>query len=112
MRWIYKLPRRLQSLFRKRRVEQDLTEELRFHLEKLVEANLASDVWFRGWRSYRAPQALAGPPFWLSPSGHGALGLGSSTGCRPNEKEGIAFQLTFHRGIMIVCCCSRGAGAL
>ncbi len=37
MRWFYKLPLRLRSLFRKNRVEKDLTEELRFHLEKLSE---------------------------------------------------------------------------
>jgi predicted permease len=37
MRWIYKLALRFRSLFRKSRVEQELTEELRFHLEKLIE---------------------------------------------------------------------------
>ena len=41
MRWIYKLPLRLRSLFRKNRVEQELTEELRFHLEKLTEEKVA-----------------------------------------------------------------------
>jgi putative ABC transport system permease protein len=37
MRGIYKFPLRLRSLFRKRRVEQELSDELRFHLEKLME---------------------------------------------------------------------------
>lgn len=37
MRWFYKLPLRLRSLLRKSRVEQELTEELRFHLEELME---------------------------------------------------------------------------
>jgi predicted permease len=41
MRWIYKLPLRLRSLFRKKRVEQELSDELRFHLEKLIEENVA-----------------------------------------------------------------------
>jgi predicted permease len=41
MRFFYKLPLRLQSLFRKGRVEQELTAELRFHLEKLVEQSVA-----------------------------------------------------------------------
>ena len=41
MRWIYKLPLRVRSLFRKKRVEQELSEEMRFHLEKLVEENIA-----------------------------------------------------------------------
>ncbi len=36
MRWIYKLPLRLRSLFRKDRVEQELSDELRFHLERLI----------------------------------------------------------------------------
>src|SRR5205823_10281738 len=37
MRWFYKLPLRFRSLFRKGRVEQELTDELRFHLGKLTE---------------------------------------------------------------------------
>jgi putative ABC transport system permease protein len=41
MRWFYKLPLRLQSLFRTDRVEQELTEELRFHLEQLMEEKVA-----------------------------------------------------------------------
>jgi len=41
MRWIYKFPLRLRSLFRKSPVEQELTEELRFHLEKLIEEKVA-----------------------------------------------------------------------
>jgi putative ABC transport system permease protein len=41
VRWIFKFPLRLRSLFRKSRVERELTEELRFHLEKLVEEKVA-----------------------------------------------------------------------
>jgi len=37
MRWLYKLPLRLRSLFRRGRVEQELSDELRFHLEKSKE---------------------------------------------------------------------------
>ncbi len=37
IRWFYKIPLRLRSLFRKRRVDKELTEELRFHLEKLID---------------------------------------------------------------------------
>jgi putative ABC transport system permease protein len=44
MRWIYKLPLRLRSIFRKRRVESDLNEELCFHLEKLIEENVAKGM--------------------------------------------------------------------
>src|ERR1017187_9581255 len=40
MRGIYKFPLRLRSLFRKRRVEQELSDELRFHLEKLMEEKI------------------------------------------------------------------------
>ena len=36
MRWIYKLPLRLRSLARNKRVEEELNDELRFHLEKLI----------------------------------------------------------------------------
>ena len=44
MRWIYKLPLRFRSLFRKDRAEQDLDEELRFHVEKLIEENVAQGM--------------------------------------------------------------------
>ncbi len=40
MRWLCKLPLRLRSVFRKSRVEQELSDEIRFHLEKLVEENV------------------------------------------------------------------------
>ena len=36
MRWAYKFPLRLRSLFRKHRVEQELADEIRFHLEELT----------------------------------------------------------------------------
>lgn len=35
--WFYALPLRLRSLFRRRQVEQDLEEELQFHLEQKIE---------------------------------------------------------------------------
>src|SRR6266581_4182382 len=40
-RWLYKLPLRFRSLFRKQHVEQELSDELRFHLEKLIEEKVA-----------------------------------------------------------------------
>jgi predicted permease len=41
MRWFYKLPLRLRSLFRKARLEKELADELHFHLEKLIEGKAA-----------------------------------------------------------------------
>jgi len=41
MRWFYKLPLRFRSLFRKKHVEQELGDELSFHLERLTERNEA-----------------------------------------------------------------------
>ncbi len=35
--WLYTVPLRLRSLFRRRQVEQDLDEELRYHMEKKAE---------------------------------------------------------------------------
>jgi len=32
--WLYTIPLRLGSLFRRRRAEQELNEELQFHLER------------------------------------------------------------------------------
>ena len=39
--WFYAIPLRLRSLFRRRRVEQDLDEELQFHLERKIEEYIA-----------------------------------------------------------------------
>src|SRR5271157_3971553 len=39
--WFYAAPLRLRSLFRRRRVEQELDEELQYHLERKVEENIA-----------------------------------------------------------------------
>ena len=44
MRWIYKLPLWLRSLFGKSRAEQELTDELRFHLEKLIEEKVGKGM--------------------------------------------------------------------
>jgi hypothetical protein len=44
MRWLYKLPLRFRSLFKRGRVEQELSDELRFHLEKLVEEKIAKGM--------------------------------------------------------------------
>lgn len=41
---ITKLLRRLRALFRKEALEQELDDELRFHLEKQIEANLAAGM--------------------------------------------------------------------
>ena len=59
MRWIYKLPLRFRSLFRKSRVEQDLSDELRFHLEKLTEEKLARGM-SREEARYAALRELGG----------------------------------------------------
>src|SRR5574340_1615540 len=36
MRWFHKIPLQLRSLFKRNRVEQELGDELRFHLDKLA----------------------------------------------------------------------------
>ena len=33
-RWVYTVPLRLRSLFRRNRVEQELDDELQFHVER------------------------------------------------------------------------------
>jgi hypothetical protein len=47
-RWTRTLPLRLRSLFRRSAVEDELDEELRFHFERCVEANLARITLMRG----------------------------------------------------------------
>jgi putative ABC transport system permease protein len=43
-RHLYKLPLRFRSLFKRGRVEGELSDELRFHLEKLAEENVAKGM--------------------------------------------------------------------
>jgi predicted permease len=50
--WFYAIPLRLRSLFRRRQVEQDLDEELQYHLERKIEEYLA-----RGLTPTQARQA-------------------------------------------------------
>ena len=42
--WFYKLPLRLRSLFRRTQVEQELEEELQYHLERKTEEYLAQGL--------------------------------------------------------------------
>ncbi len=59
MRWIYKLPLRLRSLFRKSHVKEELSEELRFHLEYLTEEKVAQGMTLEEAR-YAARRDLGG----------------------------------------------------
>jgi predicted permease len=43
-RWFYTVPLRLRSLFRRRRVERELDEELQFHLEHLIAERVAAGL--------------------------------------------------------------------
>src|ERR1700693_3309917 len=40
--WLYTIPLRLRSLFWRSRIEQDLDEELHFHLEQRIEQEIAA----------------------------------------------------------------------
>lgn len=42
--WLYTIPLRLRSLFRRRHVEQELNEELQFHLEQKIEEGIANGL--------------------------------------------------------------------
>lgn len=42
--WVYTVPLRLRSLFRRRRVEEELAEELRYHIEKKAEQYIAGGM--------------------------------------------------------------------
>src|SRR5436305_438748 len=44
MRWLYKLPLRFRSVFRKQNVEKELSDELRFHLGKLIAEKVAKGM--------------------------------------------------------------------
>ncbi|HEY6404134.1 MAG TPA: permease prefix domain 1-containing protein, partial [Blastocatellia bacterium] len=43
-RWFYTLPLRLRSLFRRSQVEQELDEELHYHIERQIEEHIAKGM--------------------------------------------------------------------
>ena len=43
-RWFYTFPLRLRSIFRRGRVESEMDEELRFHLEHKIEEGVADGL--------------------------------------------------------------------
>jgi predicted permease len=58
-RWFYKLPLRVRSLFGRRKVEQELDAEIRYHLERLIEQNIAARMTPEEAR-YAALRAMGG----------------------------------------------------
>src|SRR5262245_40312466 len=42
--WFYTVPLRLRSLFRRGQVEQELDEELRYHIERQIEEHIAKGM--------------------------------------------------------------------
>ncbi len=59
IRWFYTMPLRLRSLFRRRQVEQELDEELRYHIERQIEEHIAKGMTPEEAR-YTALRALGG----------------------------------------------------
>src|SRR5262249_5729934 len=59
VRWFYTAPLRLRSLFRRRQVEQEMDEELRYHLERQIEEYIAKGLTPTEAR-YAAQRALGG----------------------------------------------------
>ena len=57
--WLYKLPLRLRSLFGRQGVEQDLEQEMRFHLDQHMETNIANGMTPEAAR-YEALRAMNG----------------------------------------------------
>jgi putative ABC transport system permease protein len=58
-KWFYILPLRLRSLLRRDQVEQELDEELQYHLERQIEENLAAGMTAEDAR-YSALRAMGG----------------------------------------------------
>ncbi len=57
--WFYTIPLRLRSLFRRNQVEQELDEELRYHLERQIEEHVGRGMTLEEAR-YAALRALGG----------------------------------------------------
>src|SRR5262245_14243916 len=58
-RWLYTAPLRLRSIFRRRQVEQELDEEIRYHLDRQIEEHIAKGLTPTEAR-YAAQRALGG----------------------------------------------------
>src|SRR5262245_60660358 len=58
-RWFYTVPLRLRSLLRRSEVEQELDEELRYHLERQIEEHIAKGLTPEEAR-YAALRAIGG----------------------------------------------------
>jgi putative ABC transport system permease protein len=57
--WFYTAPLRLRSIFRRAQVEQELDEELRYHIDRQIEENIAIGMTPEGAR-YAALRAIGG----------------------------------------------------
>src|SRR5262249_8629466 len=57
--WFYTVPLRLRSLFRRSQVEEELDEELRYHIERQIEEHLAKGMTPEEAR-YAALRAMGG----------------------------------------------------
>src|SRR5262245_38507910 len=57
--WFYTMPLRLRSLFRRAKVEQELDEELQYHLERQIEEHIAKGMTEEGARQ-AALRAMGG----------------------------------------------------
>src|SRR5262245_59339679 len=57
--WFYTIPLRLRSLFRRSQVEQELDEELRYHIDRQIEEHIAKGMTPEEAR-YAALRALGG----------------------------------------------------
>src|SRR5216683_1894481 len=57
--WLYTIPLRLRSLFRRRHIEQELNEDLQFHLEQKIEEGIANGLSPKEAR-YAAMRAMDG----------------------------------------------------
>src|SRR5512145_20108 len=57
--WFYTVPLRLRSLFRRAQVEQELDEELQYHIERQIEEHIAKGMTLEEAR-YAALRAMGG----------------------------------------------------
>lgn len=64
--WLYKLPLRLRSLFRRSRVEQDLRDEILDHIERQTALNIAGGTSTRWWFVSRYSSVVRGMWFLVS----------------------------------------------
>jgi predicted permease len=107
MRWMDKLRLRLRSLFWRKRIEEELDEEFRYHLESLVEDHVAAGLSQQA--AHRAALREMGPVESLKEACRDARGMALVDGLRQDASYAVR-ALAKNPGFSLVAVLTLGVG--